>query len=368
MYLEKVSIKNFRLLKDVELALENNSTLIVGRNNSGKTSLSEIIRRFTSEKHASFQIQDFSVASYECFCEALAVKQNGQEDDVVRAALPGIELRLTFQYDSAQPQLGPLSEFVIDLDMECNEALVVMRYELRDGEIDKLFEGYVGEKLTKEQRPQFFRELGERIPKLYIVTVWAEDPNDENNRKQSTQAAVRAVLKTGFINAKRGLDDETTKESDVLAKILEALFTNASLETANEQERIVAAELEDAVRTIQEDIDGDFRDKLKKLLPTLNALGYPGLGGPELTTETTLDVQRLLTNNTKVRYQGHSGVLLPETYNGLGMRNLIFILLQILRFYRDYRAQPVMPDAHLVFIEEPEAHLHPQMQEVSSVN
>ncbi len=364
MYLEQVSIKNFRLLRDVDLVLENNVTLVVGRNNSGKTSLSEVIRRFTSDKNASFQIQDFSVASYDGFCNAIKAKHEGKKDQEVRDLIPCIELRLVFQYDPTQPQFGPLSEFVIDLDMECNEALAVMRYELRDGAIEQLFEGYMGDELTQEKRPQLFQDLGERIPKLYTVNVWAEDPNDTENRKSSTQAAVKALLRTGFINAQRGLDDETIKESDVLAKILEALFSNASLETANEEERAIATELEEAVKSIQEDIDGDFRDKLEKLLPTLNTLGYPGLSGPDLTTETTLNVQRLLTNHTKVRYQGNSGVLLPESYNGLGMRNLIFILLQIFRFYRDFRAQSEAPDVHLVFIEEPEAHLHPQMQEV----
>lgn len=363
MQLNRVQIKNFRLLRDVELFLESETSVIVGRNNSGKTSLSEVIRRFTSDKNATFYLQDFSTECYEEFCAAFKAEREGKEESEIRTLLPVIELRLFFRYNPAQPRLGPLGEFIVDLDMACDEALVVMRFEPMDGAINRLFDG-LPEEITDATRKLFFREIAARIHNLYGIKVWAEDPNDASNRKESSQSAVRTLLKTGFINAQRGLDDITTKESDVLAKVLEGLFNNASLDTADEKERKIAEQLEEAVRTIQETIDSDFRSQLQQLLPTLQTFGYPGLGGSVLTTETSLDVHRLLTNHTKIRYEGDSGVLLPESYNGLGMRNLIFILLQIVSFYREFRAQAHAPGVHIVFIEEPEAHLHPQMQEV----
>lgn len=133
---------------------------------------------------------------------------------------------------------------------------------------------------------------------------------------------------------------------------------------ADPNDKEIAEALTLAVNDIQLKMDENFGGQLKKLLPTLKSFGYPGLGGQELHTETTLDVRRLLSNFTKVRYAGYGGIALPESYNGLGVRNLIFILLQLFGFYKSYRAEPVAPGVHLVFIEEPEAHLHPQMQEV----
>jgi putative ATP-dependent endonuclease of OLD family len=359
----KVQIKNFRLLADVELVLEDQTTVVVGRNNSGKTSLSEVMRRILIDSNPAFQIEDFSNASYDGFCAALKAKIDGLADEDVRPLIPSIELKMFFRYDPAQPHLGPLSDFVIDLDPNCNEALVITRYELRDGAIGDLFEGFVAE-LTAETRPGFFRALRERIPTLFTTKVWAQDPNDPTNRKQMSQGALRPLVATGFINAQRGLDDTTTKETDVLAKILEGLFTTAMSPTASAGDRVIADALTEAVQGIQLKIDEEFNVKLKTLIPTLETFGYPGLGGQELATETTLDVERLLSNHTKVRYAGYSGVHLPESYNGLGVRNLIFILLQLVRFNKVFLAEATPPGVHLIFIEEPEAHLHPQMQEV----
>lgn len=364
IWIKKVQIFNFRLLADVELLLEQKATLVVGRNNSGKTSLSEVIRRFLSDTNPRFQIEDFSSVSYDRFCEALRAKNADQREDEVRALIPGIELRLYIQYDPAQPELGPLSDFVIDLDPDCNEALVVARYELRDGAVGDLFADQPAEELNDDARLAFFRTLRERIPALYAIKIWAEDPNDQNNRKQMPTSALRSLLKTGFVNAQRGLDDNTSRETDVLARILEGLFSTAISPTADEDEQRIAQALQEAVQDIQQRIDENFNVKLKDLIPTLETFGYPGLGGSEIATETTLDVKRLLTNHTKVKYAGHSGILLPESYNGLGVRNLIFILLRIVSFYREFRAEQNAPGVHLIFIEEPEAHLHPQMQEV----
>jgi putative ATP-dependent endonuclease of OLD family len=182
--IHKVTIENFRLLADVELALEEKTTLVVGRNNSGKTSLSEVIRRLLAEGSATFQLEDFSSASYDGFCEALRAHQSGEDKAAVRAHLPVIELRLDFRYDPAQPELGPLAPFVIDLDPACEEASVVIRYELKDGGIADFFEALPDHPLTPESRLLFFRYLRERVPESFATKLWAEDPNDPTNRRQ----------------------------------------------------------------------------------------------------------------------------------------------------------------------------------------
>jgi putative ATP-dependent endonuclease of OLD family len=366
MKLQSVHVTNFRLLKDVDVSLEEKTTLIVGRNNSGKTSLTELFRRLFAGTSPSFHLEDFPLPVYEDFWSAFILHTQGSNDEDVRKATPSIEAALTFGYSMDTSNLGPLAELIIDLDSETTTAQAIVKYELPTGKASDIFKDieYTAEGDQEQQKRLFFRTIQERIPKLYSTVVFAIDPTDGSNQKELELSDLRSILLPGFISAQRRLDDFTVKDRDVLGRVLEKMLSTAKSEAATPEDRTTAQELEDAVKGIQEKMDTDFNYKLNKLLPTLELFGYPGLNGPQLQTETFLDVERLLENHTRLSYVGVNGIGLPEAYNGLGTRNLIYILFQLFEFFKTFQTMPIAPATHLIFIEEPEAHLHPQMQEV----
>ena len=371
MYINKIDIKNFRLLEDVSLTLEKRTTVIVGRNNSGKTSLTELFRRLLTEKTPNFRLEDFSLSAHEKFWQSYEELKAGENENTVRATLPAIEIILSVDYADDAASYGPLSEFIIDLNTDCAETLIKVRYELEKGKLQTLFEDIElsGDAPAEEQKAAFFKAIKDRVSKLYAARIFAEDPNDATNQKDLEARKLHALLQSGFINAQRGLEDAISgsgaelKKSNILGGILEQLFTSANNSNRPEDQQTIA-DLEDAIKDIQDNLDKGFNIQLKNLLPTFQMFGYPRLREPGLLTETTLDVERLLKNHTKVHYAGVNGINLPEAYNGLGTRNLIYILLQLLEFYKSCMTKESPPGMHLVFIEEPEAHLHPQMQEV----
>src|SRR3546814_13504539 len=71
MRIVRARIENFRLLRDVEVGFEQRTTLIVGRNNSGKTSIAELFRRLLSGGSLAFRLEDFSLGCHESFWQAL---------------------------------------------------------------------------------------------------------------------------------------------------------------------------------------------------------------------------------------------------------------------------------------------------------
>jgi len=362
MKIKRLHIKNFRLLRDVKISLEDMTTVIVGRNNSGKTSLTEIFRRILADKSPYFSLYDFNIATIEEFKRAFALKMEGSELDVIRGTIPYIQIALVVDYDPAMTDLGILGNFIVDLNPECHEAMIVVQYYLQDGGIDSFFEGF--SENTPAAISLFLKELKDRVYKFFTVRVTAQDPNDETNIVTVDYAKFHQLIGTRFINAQRGLDDITHTEKDVLGKILAKLFQTANGDSAPGDMKAKSDALQAVVAEIQSKVDTDFKQRLDDLLPALGIFGYPGLADPNLSTETTIDVANILDSHTKIRYSQGNGIYLPETYNGLGSRNLIYILFQLFEFFRTWQSQPVVNSLFLIFIEEPEAHLHPQMQQV----
>lgn len=364
MRIEKVKIEGFRLLQDVEIMLEPNSTVIVGRNNSGKTSFTGVFDRFIGQSGVRFQLEDFSAAARAKFFDARMRRERGDKPADVLAALPTIALTLTFTYEPTTPNLGPLAPFVIDLDVTSTRAMVRMEYKPSLAMLHTLLDGTAPVEGV-EPSTQFLRSLRHTIPKAYSIHVSAIDPTDQSNRREFEGiSALSELVQCNFVEAQRPLDHASHGGADVIGKLLSTLFKTSTAPTAAAADQALAAKLKTSVEEIERGVQGDFDAMLKKLLPTMEVLGFPSLNDTELKPETSLNVEALLSDHTRVVYSSADGVHLPEGYNGLGTRNLIYMLLQLESYHKIYRAKPTRPVTHLIFIEEPEAHLHPQMQEV----
>jgi putative ATP-dependent endonuclease of OLD family len=362
MNITEIEIHNFRLLNEVNLSLEEKSTVIVGRNNSGKTSLTEIFRRLLGDKSPTFSLHDFSISAVADFKKALSLKIAGASLRDLRETIPSIEIKIKVSYSNDLDNLSGLSDFIIDLDTECTDALLIVRYRLEDGKIPKLFEDVTQD--DADGNSTFIRLLHERIPSLYTIETLAQDPNDPENTAVVDFSKFRQLIGAGFINAQRGLDDTTHAEKYTLGKILGKLFKSGNADSAPTEVKENAKALKEVVKELQKTVDSDFNEGVAKLLPALKIFGYPGLSDSALSTETILNVGTILESHTRIKYDQGDGVFLPETYNGLGSRNLIYMLFQLYEFFRDWQSKIIGNGVYLIFIEEPEAHLHPQMQQV----
>lgn len=359
----RADVKNFRLLRDVSIAFDKDVTVCVGRNNTGKTSLAEVLSRFLRPGDIRLRVEDFSTEAYSDFSQAYKAFTAGDEE-AARKLLPEISLTVFISYDKETTEYGSLGSLIVDLDPDCTEVVVTVRYALKPGVMKEFFRDGPEDLVEGWGDSLLLSLIGPRIPHLFERSAIAVDPADPTNVRNVSMSEVARAIKVDFVRAQRGLDDETERPKEPIGKVFESLFIGASKADENSPLREFADNAEVALGEIFSNLDGKIQDMCDKMAPTVSDFGYPGLGNRNFSTRTTLDAKRLLANFTSIRYPGSAGIELPESYSGLGSRNLLFILLTLFSYYRDYAARRDQSCIHLIFIEEPEAHLHPQMQEI----
>src|SRR3546814_7505663 len=109
---------------------------------------------------------------------------------------------------------------------------LVLTFGPRATAAETLFAGIVapGDDIAAD-RLALFRTLGSRLPAAYASSLEAVDPNDPTNRKTLEPQTLTALIHGGFINAQRGLDDDTHRERDVPGKDVEGLLQSTLADT-----------------------------------------------------------------------------------------------------------------------------------------
>jgi putative ATP-dependent endonuclease of OLD family len=263
MKLKNINVKNFRLLNEVELSLEDNTTVIVGRNNSGKTSITELFEYLLSSAKPKFSLEDFTLSVHESFWDAFVLHEQKSDESSIREKLPLIEVILTFNYDKDILELGPLSDLVIDLSPDSTTAIVKISYQLGNGKIETFFEGIPDS--TKDvdiRKKTFFKIMRDKIPQLYTTILTAIDPTDDQHTKDIELSSLKTILMSGFIRAQRKLDDVSDRDINVLGKILENILSTAKSETATPEDKNVTQKLEESVQEAQNQMNSGFNTQL----------------------------------------------------------------------------------------------------------
>jgi predicted ATP-dependent endonuclease of OLD family len=361
MKIKNITISNFRLLEEVKLNIEDDLTLIVGKNNTGKTSLFEVINMFFSEKN-NFSFHDFSQTTYSKFEDSFkiyeaSVKETNEEkkealEMSLISSMPNIQLQIQIEYDKAKDSLINLSEFISDLDDSKNIATIKLQYQSKDSL--RLFGSF---EARKEKSQKLIEWLNENITSYYDIKCYGGDNVIEENFKRK----LFTILYFETIQASRKLDDTKSDKNKTLAVGFSDYYRETNKDNNEDVEN-----LEKQLKLTSSDLEKKYEKILNELLEKLKLFGVePHLTIPEIVLQAGFDPENILKNNIKYFYK-QDGVQLPENFNGLGYSNLIYLVLKVVSFIEKFKkAAPLNKSETLtILIEEPEAHLHPQMQQV----
>ncbi|AWJ90920.1 ATP-dependent endonuclease [Azospirillum baldaniorum] len=178
-------------------------------------------------------------------------------------------------------------------------------------------------------------------------------------------AVLKSLIKVDFLNAQRHLADPSTVSGDRSEDLSKRLsrFYQRHLDQRQDDHQALKALFESEVG-----LDKHLAEVFKDTLKRLKHLGYPGLNNPTLEIKSALNPASIMAQDARVHYivgEGAQKVVLPDTYNGLGFKNLIYMVIEVLDLQERWKAEEeARAPLHIIFIEEPEAHLHAQLQQV----
>jgi predicted ATP-dependent endonuclease of OLD family len=137
-----------------------------------------------------------------------------------------------------------------------------------------------------------------------------------------------------------------------------------------------------AIEAAQDAFDERLTESFKDAFTEVEGMGYPGVTDPRPRVSTRLKAIDGLSHSAAISFEvdmvAEGGVAtpvlrLPEANNGLGYQNLISMIFRLMSFRDAWmrvgkasKGATITSTAplHLVLVEEPEAHLHAQVQQV----
>ena len=363
MQLAKIRIKNYRLLVDAELEVDPKTTLIVGRNNTAKTSCFECIGKVLDGTQFSFN--DYPLLKrenlYTDFASFMA-KEITFEDLCERLEPISIEFLVDYSLDAPEDNLGALSPFIIDVDVDTTTALIRAEYKLKADEksIWKILEPsyYVNGIFSPDD--DVHNAIISSFHKLFEMTIYAIKLKNAEDKQIKKQKELSELFPFHIIQAERRLGEDGTQDNSLSSLISD--FFDMSEDELDPSVSEKVKELRVIVETANKKVQQQSDSILSALVSNAVGFGYPNGEELQLGVTTQLNIDDQIKNQTQLSYTaGTSNERLPSTYNGLGYKNLIKMEFLLAAFAKKVEkcGDACIP---LLFIEEPESHMHPQMQ------
>ncbi|EJE53375.1 hypothetical protein PMI14_01975 [Acidovorax sp. CF316] len=402
----------FRRLGKVQLEIDQKTTILVGANNSGKTSILAALRHFLADG-TSFGAFDISLSqwpklrtlgkSWEALAEdpstvASSEVQWKEQLQTLLEAMPTLDL----WFDAEAGMYHYVAPFLSKFSWTGGAVGVRLRLEPA-ATVDELKQLAWTYQLARAP----VKDMGadSLAWPIDLLDFWLREPGklgqvrayklDADNNPlagiaaYTTQALpedaspierknLSKVIRVDFVAAQRGLGSEEADSRSASGPHRVGMFSNQLLKFARQHLNVAStghghrADLIKAVAEAQRDLDKKIHEAIADSVEEVKELGYPGLHDPqEIHFRTRIQTADLLDHGTAVQYSMHKESLeelLPEYSIGLGYQNLQSLSYQLVSF-KTARLKPEKGSpapVHLVMIEEPEAHLHVQVQRIFS--
>jgi len=409
MKIDFIEIKNFRKLQSCRIEFDDKTTLLVGANNSGKTSAMIALRKFLISPK-SIEIRDVSIGNWTAIDQVGDDWEGGGESkNTINELLPYLDVWL----DVPLMQIHHVVHIIPNADWAGGAIGVRLRFEVID--INALKVAYlesrsaakkIENEATEEPKPSvaprnLIEFLESSLSKYLKLKAYSLDPEQLASPDSKGRACVQAlpddaleIEGTPFqdlinfreIPAERDFSTvgssssggEDVKSERLIRTLSEHVrsYYDTHIDKADEVNADDIGAFS-ALQRAEKAFDQRLKTGFSAVFDELTDLGIPGINNPSIVINTKFKSLDGLCHGSAVQYRisepddGQEVRYLPESYAGLGYQNLIAMIFLLMRFRQDW----IEPKAHntaetniaplqLIMIEEPEAHLHAQVQQV----
>lgn len=402
MNISSIYVQNFRKLQQCHIDLSNNTTLFVGANNSGKTSAMDALGKFLAG--IGFVFNDFTISkrtAINTIGEEWADKEFKMPENIEKwdTFLPTMDVWL----EVGSNEIHYVASIIPTLKWRGGKLGVRLAFQPKD--ISKLFteyrEAYFAARTTEaagkgenESLINLYPKdlcdfLDKKLNSYFSIKSYVLDPKlSEIDSPQTTPYGMecftdnplKGIIRIDMIDAQRGFSDPDSSDNSERSRKQLSTQMRSYYDKHLDPEKLPTPkdlEILEVTEQARGVFDKNLADKFAPAISELEGLGYPGVTDPQITITTKVSTSETLKHDSAVQYalsKNDKTLKLPEKYNGLGYQNLISMVFDLMSFRDSWmrvgKARQEQDDTdtieplHLVLVEEPEAHLHMQVQQV----
>lgn len=393
MYLKSLSIKNYRKygeevqvinfahskwpemsgdedeiqkLNITEEYISKSSSLIVGKNNSGKSTIVKLLNTLQNSKSGSrsiFKYTDFNLKILsDWYHENIVNKSEEEIKNIDKSHFPKLEFQLILGIDDGNDLISNFEDILIlsgieavetHENQEISEVTIDVKYEVVDEvafleDLVKIKTSYFNdsqqydELYKKElQYRQFLALFSSNYFVLNFYPIGREEPAKE--------FSLSSLFKVDTIEANTVKNDKTL--SQAYNKIVSTYIKNNDIEEINS----LVGGINYLVKGM---VDANVKDILQSAVSSIESTKNLKMNlHPDVTLE------KIFANSIIYEYQeGNNNI--PESQFGMGYTNLMVIIAKIVDYIELYSEKDINGSVNILCIEEPESFMHPQMQEL----
>ena len=324
--------------KIVEIDVASDTTLIIGKNNAGKTTIITALDNLINHCN-SFGANDFN---YRYLQEYL----NDYDVNNPPTSAPYIEFKITIELeDDSSDRISNLIPFMLVEDVEDFELDICIRYEVVDL---VFFQAEMKESFSEGKDKNAFAKFLNLLQNTdYTLTYY-----DKNLNRIDAGFKLSNLMELQCIKANHLKNDHCL--TDAFNKIINYRYDHVF----QKEKREITKELEQINSNLTQNISENHTDIIRNVLKTLVSMECMGV---DLSADITFD--KLMKDLIKYEYI-EDETNIPEDQFGLGYTNLVMIIATIMDYMERYPDSSFNSKINLISIEEPETFMHPQMQEL----